>query len=174
MKPDSLAHSGAVFCFPAFFRSCHGHVSGRSCVRVKDLLMWGSSAVFKCLRRGDDDGWGPLRVPTAEICEACLEFLANGKKYLKIAGTTQLRGVSYTCLSLPAGRSFIRSCKIRVSKHRLQLDRGFCSRPLPSNDVLILRDKRSDREHTRAAPSIGRTLNLTEIPPLHTTLWCDA
>jgi hypothetical protein len=55
--------------------------------------MWGSSAVFKCLRRRDDDGWGALRVPSVKIWETCLEFLANGKKYLKITGTNKPRGV---------------------------------------------------------------------------------
>jgi hypothetical protein len=65
--------------------------------------MWGSSAVFKCLR-GRDDGLGLLHVPSVKIWETCLEFLANGKKYLRIAGTNQLRGVDiYMSPSLPRG-----------------------------------------------------------------------
>jgi hypothetical protein len=57
---DPSASSATVICC-CFFK-CHGHVSGRFCVWVKDLLMWGSSAAFESLRRRDD-AWGLLRVP---------------------------------------------------------------------------------------------------------------
>jgi len=49
-------------CHLPLFCYCRAHVSGRSCVWVKDLLMWGSSAALNILRRRDEE-WGLLRVP---------------------------------------------------------------------------------------------------------------
>lgn len=73
---------------------------------VKDLLMWGSSAAFKCLCRRDD-GWGSLHDPSAKIWETSLESRQMERNHKH-----EVLWVGYLfAMRLPAGEVFVPNCQ---------------------------------------------------------------